>query len=314
VNVRDRLRQEFIRFAEENSFLQKGPLCVALVLTDKAKTQGLPLDESNLSTRGGGQVRGLGKAAVQRILHRHGILRVLAEEGGRTSRGSIDKARMYVHFLNRLHAERVLESSDLDDVEAFWVDRVREFFAARPFVLRIDAAASIRAMVKDLLTQARAREREYPGATVVGTVLQHLVGAKLEIITGDSVQRFGASVADASTERAGDFVVGDVVVHVTSAPGEALIRKCKRNLEAGLRAWTVTIPERVSTAQSLAEDSGLAQRVDLCDIEQFLTCNLMERGNFTSEGRRNMAVELVDRYNEIIEQCEGDPSLRIELQ
>ena len=40
-----------------------------------------------LLTEGGGQVFGLGKSAVQSILHRHDITRVLASEGGRTSRG-----------------------------------------------------------------------------------------------------------------------------------------------------------------------------------------------------------------------------------
>jgi hypothetical protein len=49
---------------------------------------GLPLDPEKLLTKGGGQVLGLGKNLVQTILHRHGIERVLAAEGRRTSRNS----------------------------------------------------------------------------------------------------------------------------------------------------------------------------------------------------------------------------------
>lgn len=70
-------------------FLRKGGLCVALVVTETAKARGLPLEPEALRTDQGGQVAGLGKAAVQRILQTHGISRVLAEEGGRTSLGSL---------------------------------------------------------------------------------------------------------------------------------------------------------------------------------------------------------------------------------
>ena len=68
-------------------FLKKGGLCVALVVTETVKAKGLPLEPEALRTEEGGQVAGLGKAAVQSILEAHGITKVLAEEGGRTSRG-----------------------------------------------------------------------------------------------------------------------------------------------------------------------------------------------------------------------------------
>ena len=40
------------------------------------------------------------KYRIQRILADHGITRVLAEEGGRTSRGSVGLMQKYVEFLN----------------------------------------------------------------------------------------------------------------------------------------------------------------------------------------------------------------------
>lgn len=81
------LQQRLAEFATEHRFQNKGPLSVALVVTARAKTDGVPLPD--LLTPNGGQVQGLGKAAVQRVLKAHQISRVLAEEGGRTSRGSI---------------------------------------------------------------------------------------------------------------------------------------------------------------------------------------------------------------------------------
>jgi hypothetical protein len=72
------------------------------------------LDESRFVTEGGGQVLGLGRSAVQAILARHSIDRVLAEEGGRTSRGSLRNMRAYVAFLNEVHSKGNL-NFDLGD-------------------------------------------------------------------------------------------------------------------------------------------------------------------------------------------------------
>lgn len=79
-------------FASSHKFLgSKGPLCVALVITRMAVKQGLPLDAGKWVTAAQGQVLGLGQGAVQAILEDYGIPKVLAAEGGRTSRGSMGK-------------------------------------------------------------------------------------------------------------------------------------------------------------------------------------------------------------------------------
>ncbi|WP_143566669.1 DUF4928 family protein, partial [Stenotrophomonas maltophilia] len=90
-------------FNKDRKFNRKGPLCVALVVTQHAR-KGLPLNPDELLTEAGGQVLGLGRGAVQAVLNRHDITRVLAAEGGRTSRGSISNMREYVAFLNGLAA------------------------------------------------------------------------------------------------------------------------------------------------------------------------------------------------------------------
>jgi Domain of unknown function (DUF4928) len=154
---------------------------VALVMTQQARVNGLPLDSAGLLTEGGGQVFGLGKSAVQSILQRHGISRVLASEGGRTSRGSIGNMREYVALLNQLHAEG---RADLDAIEAFWIARVHEFFAAKPFRIRLDASRSLRTVVRDVLDQAEDRQKTTPGVYYAGAVMQHMVGAKLDCALG----------------------------------------------------------------------------------------------------------------------------------
>ncbi len=168
-----------------------------------------------------GQVKGLGKGNVQTILKDYGITRILAEEGGRTSRGSIGNMHKYVAFLN----EGNYTNEELVMIEEWWVHQVRNFFAGKPMVLRLDAGKSMRSAVRELMNQATKRQEEQPGNHIVGTVMQHIVGAKLTLILTSPPKMHGASVADSATDRDGDFIVEDVVIHVTSAPSEALIRK-----------------------------------------------------------------------------------------
>lgn len=288
----------------------KGPLCVALVVTRHAKKQGLPLEPDSLLTDGGGQVVGLGKSAVQSILKDHSIDRVLAEEGGRTSRGSVGNMRKYVAFLNDLHSQGGL---DLEMVELWWADRVRDFFSGKPLVLRFDASKSLRAVIRDLLSQAQKRQEQDNGATFVGTMLQHLVGAKLNLLLDSPIEHHGANVADDVSGREGDFILEDVAIHVTTSPSEALIRKCRRNLDNGLKPIIITTHRGALIAEGLAEQADMAERLDVFEVEQFLAGNLYEIGKFAQAGRRTTAEQLVFQYNSIIDDCETDPSLKIDI-
>ena len=81
------LRAKLDEFAQKGAFRQKGGLGVALVVTDHARTLGLPLDPSKLMTKMDGQVLGLGIAAVQGILKRNHIDKVLAKEGDEPQEG-----------------------------------------------------------------------------------------------------------------------------------------------------------------------------------------------------------------------------------
>jgi hypothetical protein len=299
-------------FTTAKGFRGKGPLCVALVVTQHAKDKGLPLDSEDLITEGGGQVLGLGKGAVQAILKRHGVDKMLAAEGGRTSRGSLGNMREYVAFLNGLHEEGEV---DLDAIEAFWIDRVHEFFAGKPFKIKLDASRSLRMVVRDVLAQAEERQKSMPGMNYAGIVLQHLVGAKLDCALGKGLfQHYGASTADAQNEREGDFFLGDVAIHVTTSPGEAVIQRCHDNLNEGYRPILVTLQKGLTVAEGLASNVGLADRIDIFEIEQFIALNLYEIAKFAADGRRIAVTDLVERYNKIVDEFETDPSLLIELR
>jgi uncharacterized protein DUF4928 len=303
---------ELAAFTATHAFRGKGPLSVALVVTQHAKEIGLPLDPEKLLTEGGGQVLGLGKGAVQAILKRHSIARVLASEGGRASRGSLNNMREYVAFLNALKGKGKV---DLDAIEAFWIERVHEFFAGKPFKIRLDASRSLRMVVRDVIAQAVERQKTAPGVYYGGAVLQHLVGAKLDCALGKGkFEHNSFSTADAPTARAGDFFIGDVAIHVTTSPGEAVIEKCRDNLNDGYRPMLVTLQRGLTVAEGLAANVGLGDRIDIFEIEQFVALNLYELGKFGADGRKTAVTDMVDRYNEIVEEFETDPSLKIELR
>lgn len=299
-------------FRDLKGLRSKGQLAVVLHITRLAAESGLPLELDALKTDKEGQVKGLGKGRVQSILKDHGITRVLAEEGGRTSRGSLGNASDYAIFLNELYTQGPV---DLESIEKWWVSRVQDFFSGKPFTLRLDPSKSLRSIVSDLLAQAIKRQKENPGTTYAGTVLQHLVGAKLDLILpeGKRVTHHGANVADSPTSRAGDFVLDDVAIHVTTAPSEALIRKCKANIEAGLRPIIVTIADGRAGIESIAKGFEIEGRIDVIEAEQFIATNILEWSKFKEKSHRPEILKLINKYNEIVQKVETNPSLLINL-
>ncbi len=91
------------------------------------------------------------------------------------------------------------------------------------------------------------------------------------------------------------------------------MRKCRRNLDDGKRPMLITTYKNVPGAESLANIHGIADRIDIFDIEQFVASNLYELGAFAPQGRKATASKLVTAYNAIVDSCETDPSLKIVL-
>ena len=306
------MRKLDLRLAEFASLYKitgKGPLSVVLVVTRKVRELTPPFSADRFLSPQGGQVAGLSRGAVQAILTDHGISRILAEEGGRTSRGSIQRMKAYVDLLNALARENLL---DLPAIEAWWINRVNEYFGTKPFKLKIDASKSLRSIVADLIEAAFSRQRESPGTMIAGAVMQHLVGAKLEIaLPNVKFDHHGFSVADAPGGRKGDFLIGDTAIHVTTAPTEALMRKCCDNLAVGLRPLVITTQSGVGGVSALAKNANVSDRVDILEVEQFVATNVYEWSAFQQTQRPLTVRQLIEAYNRIIDDCETDPSLRI---
>ena len=307
-NTENRLKE----FQEVNNIYTKGPLSLVVQFTRLVRNKQFPLSSEDFQTSSKGQVAGLGGANLKKILKEHGITQLLSSEGGRTSRGSMGLMIKYVDFLNPWNEE---EAMDFDAIEEFWAEEVREYFRNQPFVLTADASKTIGANLNDLFEQAKKRQRQNPGTQYLGTVLQHLVAAKLSLVMPEgSFDIHGASVADAPTERSGDFVIDNSIIHCTTMPGAQLIEKCKTNFRAGCRPIIITVFERVHTALNLAEDSGLGGRIEVWDIQQFLSANIYEHSRFQDGERNHTLSGIIQAYNKIVLKMESDPSLRIEFE
>ena len=308
LNLDERLRS----FRDENNIMGKGPLSFVVQFTRMVSEKEFPLNPEDFKTKKEGQVTGLGGGKLRKILKEHDITQRLSSEGGRTSRGIMGLMYKYVEFLNGLYDE---EFFNFKAVEEFWVEQVREYFRNQPFVLSADTSKTIGANLDDLFEQAKKRQTENQGTQYMGTMLQHLVAAKLSIILPiGAFEIHGASVADTPTERSGDFVIKNTIIHCTTMPSTLLIEKCKANIRSACHPVIITIFDRVHTALDLASDAGLGEHVDVWDIQQFLSANIYEHSLFNEEIRNSTIANIVGKYNEIILATETDPSLRIEFE
>ena len=184
----------------------------------------------------------------------------------------------------------------------------------RTIAFHFDTGKSLRANINDLLDQASELQVTGGGTNYVGAMLQHLVGAKLDIVLGQGkLHHHGFSVADQSTDRKADYQVEAVAIHVTTHPTEALVRKCGDNIKAGLKPLIITLGEAVRPADFILKTFELNDRVDVLDAAQFLTANVYERSLFKAAECKVTLAALLARYNAIVDECETDPSLRVKL-
>ena len=64
----------------------------------------------------------------------------------------------------------------------------------------------------------------------------------------------------------------------------------------------------------MIDEARLGDQVDVFDVEQFVALSIYLTGKVTLEGRKTAVVDLVERYNELVERFEADSSLKIGLR
>ncbi|MDO8805576.1 MAG: DUF4928 family protein [Elusimicrobiota bacterium] len=196
-----------------------------------------------------------------------------------------------------------------------WMERIKKHFTAKGFTLHYDTTKSLKFFIADIIEQAVKREKKEQGTMCADTVLQYMVGAKLSLVLGrQKIKPLGHSVTDGSARGSGDFEIEDVIIHVATIPSEGLLRKCKRNIEKGQRPIIITPENGMAGALVQAKGQDIEQNVDILDAGQFIAMNLYNLSQFKASNRKLAVDKFIERYNEMVSECETNQRLRIRLK
>ena len=286
----------------------KGVISASLAVLDRLRENYvLLLDEH--TTPGNGQIRTSGEA-VKEVLAKFGETRHYTSEGGRTNRGSLSAVKLMLKALVPAHLETMSgaeRDAVLERCQAFLVEKVREYHNRQRLKITYTQAASTWHLIKSILDTADETGK-------AGPVAQHLVGAKLQLRFPDlNVMNEGYQTADQQTQRPGDFLLGDTAFHVTVAPMTGLYDKCGRNAAEGYKVYILVPDRRLQGARQNVELAGLADRVTVESLESFISQNVEELSSYMANTRKIRLIELLQIYNQRVDDVEYDKSLMIDL-
>jgi hypothetical protein len=172
------------------------------------------------------------------------------------------------------------------------------------------ASESVAGFISKIIDEARSNS---------GAVLQHLVGAKLEKRFDDepdvSISHNQTSVNDKGPNRQGDFDINSSVLHVTKRASPDHYRKAKTNAENGRKTYILVPHDMVSSTLDYGEDElgdkKIGRKINIWSIEQFIAQNIDELAGFDREKALAKLSDLIDIYNSLIQDYEGDPALKV---
>ena len=287
-------------------------VCGALALLEQMR-ETYPLKPDDYRTKGG-QAK-TSKSLVQRVLRRFGEGRIYAHEGGRTTRKTSVVMSALAKRLNASQAGAVYRGMDAEakacvvDALQRWIyqNEVMAFFNRRRIEVEIDIRRSAFRIVADILAAAAAKGK-------APAVAEHLVGAKLAVkYPKIEIENRPYTGADVQAGRPGDFLVNDTVFHVTVAPGEQVLHKCKRNFAQGFRTVLLTPHDKVVGARQIAETLGVGDHVFIDSIEAFVGRNIEEQAEFKAGRLAGDVSRVLAKYNERVKAVEADLSMLIAI-
>ena len=310
----DRAIDDWYETQRTETGVNRNVMTVGLIMCEHMMTH-FPLDEARWFS--GSQVRLLGGSRINKILARHGETRPLASEGGRTSRGSQELARGFEAAVNSSTAAEAfaatgqeMRTAVIESLQAAMVERIQtDFFDKQRLRIEYRSHEPTSAAVRQLLEAASRR-----GGNATGAVAQHVVGAALCLHYPDmAIDNHSYTTADEQTGRVGDFVVENAALHVTTAPGEALMRKCSANLALDLLPIVLTLRERISAAEGLAGNFDIADLISVRNVVDFVADAVDIPAQYMRDQMAARLRGLLDTYNTRVAAAEPDPSLQVEI-
>ena len=187
------------------------------------------------------------------------------------------------------------------------VARARDSVAQPPLRINCDRQSSPSVWISEILNRSRGASGD--------KVQQHLVGATLKARYPNlEIPNFAEHAADLQTKRTGDFPLERVSYHVTATDGKEAILRCQENVETGVASVLLVPRQHLASAAWRAEDEGIADRISILAIEDFITQNIIELSTERGEDFFTTLRVIVSEYNRRLEEVETDMSLKIEIQ
>ena len=286
--------------------LSRNTIAVGLKVLDWLRSE-CPLPKDSVLSPGG-ELKGA-RSGLRRLFPKYGIPEGFLKEA--TTRQAAHDAQRLLDMLDegRMLCELCPEERDavLSQLLSIVVEEANKLLARENLKVSCSREASPGAWVSQILKEAKGRSG--------GRVEQHLVGAKLaKVFRDEEIPALPGAAADVQTGRSGDFQIDTTVYHVTAAPGESVVRKCKANVTAGLHPVLLIPAKQKPVADGIVDRLELADKITVISIEDFLSVNILEM----SHGRRENFVTtlnaIVDEYNRRIDVAETDKSLKIQIK
>lgn len=286
--------------------VSRNTVAVGIVVLDHLRAK-CPVERADvLSARG--EVKGA-RSGLSHILEKYGIparyLKEVTTRAGHQDGQRLLEALDYGNAIAQVPPDRrdAFLKAAIDSL----VLRAQEWLGRQHLKVNCDRQLSPAAWIQSILDEAKGRSG--------GKVEQHLVGAKLAVrFSDEQVPNHPSHAGDVQTGRAGDFILGSTCYHVTAAPGGPVIDKCKANIGAGLHPVLLAPRgEPVEKARHLAEDKGVADRITIIAIEDFLALNIIEMSTGEQQAFVGVLKDIIKKYNTRLEEVETDMSLKIEV-
>jgi len=296
---------EWVERSSNKGEVSRNTVAVGIVVLDHLRNK-CPLEPCDvLSARG--EIKGA-RSGLATILEKYGIparyLKEVTTRAGHQDGQRLLEAFNYGHSLTSL--PDALRDEYLASAIETLVQKATAWLNRQHLKVNCDRQLSPAEWIGNILAEAKERS--------CGKVEQHLVGAKLAQAHPDlDIPNNPSHAGDLQTRRPGDFIVGSSAYHVTASPGSAVVEKCAMNLNGGLHPILLVPNDQTDKARHIAEDRGIASRMTIWAIEDFIAMNIIELSKGEQEAFVAVLKSIIAAYNRRLEAVETDLSLKIEV-